>query len=282
MDFAKERLSISQMAEVNQVTTETLRHYDRCGLLKPSSRDKKTGYRYYEWQQCAQLDMILYLQSLGFSLNEIQHHLENPEIADLMSTLALKKHELIEQVEQQKTQIRFIERSIESYHRYVASPADGSIVLEYIPERRLYSVNTEVNFYDYDHLVYERLLRKLKHDLSKRKLPSFYFSKVGSIWRKADLLKRHFYSTELFVFAEKGVFEDSELTVLPAHLYLCMYCDQFEKEQTYAHRLLDFCQEQQYQMVGDYLCEVISDLPMLGKTHREMYIRLQIPVLCRA
>lgn len=281
-EAVKQRLSISQMAEVNQVTPETLRHYDRRGLLKPNFRDAQSGYRYYEWQQCAQLDMILYLQSLGFTLNEVKDLLKNPQLSDLVSTLDCKKKHLKESIREQESQIRYIEDSIESYQRYVAAPADGSIVLEYLPERRLYSVDTGVNFYEHDHLYYEMLLRKLKNELSKRKLPPFYFRKVGSIWRKDLLLKRQLCSSELFVFVEReDGFAEEELTVLPANLYLCIYCDRFEKEPDYAVRLLDACTERGYQIIGDYLCEVISDMPMLGKSQREMYIRLQIPVLCR-
>ena len=38
-------LTIGQMAELNHVTTQTLRLYDREGLLKPEFQDKSNGYR---------------------------------------------------------------------------------------------------------------------------------------------------------------------------------------------------------------------------------------------
>lgn len=42
-----ELLSISELAKLRQVTTETLRYYDRIGLLKPVYVDPETNYRYY-------------------------------------------------------------------------------------------------------------------------------------------------------------------------------------------------------------------------------------------
>ena len=40
-------LRIGEFAWLSQVTVETLRHYDRIGLLKPVHLDRFTGYRYY-------------------------------------------------------------------------------------------------------------------------------------------------------------------------------------------------------------------------------------------
>ncbi|XMB68029.1 MerR family DNA-binding transcriptional regulator [Mycoplasmatota bacterium zrk1] len=41
-------MKISEFAELNQVTTKMLRHYDSIGLLKPSSIDETTGYLSYD------------------------------------------------------------------------------------------------------------------------------------------------------------------------------------------------------------------------------------------
>ena len=38
-------LNITQLAGLRNATTETLRHYDRIGLLKPAYVDPGTGYR---------------------------------------------------------------------------------------------------------------------------------------------------------------------------------------------------------------------------------------------
>ena len=56
MDLQK--LTVGQMAELNQVSEQTLRLYDREGLLKPRLTDERTGYRYYHILQSARLDLI--------------------------------------------------------------------------------------------------------------------------------------------------------------------------------------------------------------------------------
>ena len=39
--------SVGEAARAAQTTSETLRHYDRIGLVKPSKKDEWTNYRYY-------------------------------------------------------------------------------------------------------------------------------------------------------------------------------------------------------------------------------------------
>ena len=64
-------LKIGEFAWLSQVTVETLRHYDRLGLLKPDHLDQFTGYRYYSLAQLPRLNRILALKDLGLSLEEV-------------------------------------------------------------------------------------------------------------------------------------------------------------------------------------------------------------------
>ena len=59
------KMTIGQMARMNHISEQTLRLYDREGLLSPLGRDEKNGYRYYDIRQSAQLDMIQYMKALG-------------------------------------------------------------------------------------------------------------------------------------------------------------------------------------------------------------------------
>ena len=43
----KKYFSVGEAAKAVRVTSETLRHYDRIGLVKPSKKDEWTHYRYY-------------------------------------------------------------------------------------------------------------------------------------------------------------------------------------------------------------------------------------------
>ena len=45
-------LTIGQMAELNHVSSQTLRLYDKKGLLSPAYQGESNGYRYYHVDQC--------------------------------------------------------------------------------------------------------------------------------------------------------------------------------------------------------------------------------------
>lgn len=88
-------MKIGEFAERNQVTSKMLRHYDDVGLLKPAAIDPITGYRSYRQEQSHQLNWILILKNLGFSLGEIKEILDGPvEAADLIRELIRKRIEI--------------------------------------------------------------------------------------------------------------------------------------------------------------------------------------------
>ena len=63
---------IGEFAELSGVSTKTLRHYDRVGLLSPAAVDARTRYRCYASAQLPELSSILALRDLGLSLPEIR------------------------------------------------------------------------------------------------------------------------------------------------------------------------------------------------------------------
>lgn len=71
-------MKISEFAEMNNITTKMLRHYDEIGLLKPSVIDTGTGYRSYEAEQSHYLNWIIILKNLDFSLAQIKEMLNGP------------------------------------------------------------------------------------------------------------------------------------------------------------------------------------------------------------
>ena len=70
-------MRIGEIAAFFGVSVKALRVYEKMGILKPVKVDEKTGYRYYTADQVKQLDAILELRELGFSLLEIQKLLES-------------------------------------------------------------------------------------------------------------------------------------------------------------------------------------------------------------
>lgn len=67
----KSYYTIGETAKLLGVTTQTLRHYEKIGILQPRKIDSHTGYRYYSFDQFHIIDRVKYLQGLGLHLNDI-------------------------------------------------------------------------------------------------------------------------------------------------------------------------------------------------------------------
>lgn len=63
-------LKIGQVASAANVNIQTIRYYERTGLLAPAPRTP-SGYREYDDEAVKRLRFIKHAQALGFSLKEI-------------------------------------------------------------------------------------------------------------------------------------------------------------------------------------------------------------------
>ena len=94
-----ENLTIGKLAKQMGIGVETLRYYERRGLVEPQSRTS-SGYRMYDNDARRRLRFIRRAQTLGFSLDEVSELLslsDRPsESAEEVKRLAREKIEDIE------------------------------------------------------------------------------------------------------------------------------------------------------------------------------------------
>lgn len=275
MDLQK--LTIGQMAELNHISEQTLRLYDREGLLKPRYTDEKTGYRYYHITQSARLDLIQNMKVYGMTLRRIRAFLDNNDADSLQKLLLEQAAHVDERIEQLSRSRAAILRTLDNFKRYEAMPRNGEIFIEFIPERHIYRYTCDVNYFDQDEIGYEYMLRQMKQHLVSNNMPLSYFSNIGTIIRKEQLLSGTMFSNEVFLFVDgKDGARGSER--IPAATYVCLCSLEFSREEENVRRLMDYVREQGCQVTGDYLCEVIIDFPVLEFDKRQMFYKTQIPV----
>ena len=110
----EELLRIGEVAAFFGVSVKALRVYEKMGILKPKKIDETTGYRYYTAAHIKQLDALLELRELGFTLAEIQKLLErNVTKEQYMEILAHKKIMWREKLQQAQDRIDTIDGVME-------------------------------------------------------------------------------------------------------------------------------------------------------------------------
>ena len=87
-------MKISEFAKRSGVTIKTLLHYEKIGLLIPSSRNEN-GYRVYLEEDFLKLQQITTLKYIGLSLKEI-NHIKNENNENLENMICIQKKALEE------------------------------------------------------------------------------------------------------------------------------------------------------------------------------------------
>jgi DNA-binding transcriptional MerR regulator len=90
--------TIGEFARLGDISIRMLRHYDEIGLLTPASVDPVTGYRSYVIAQLRDLNRIVALRELGFSLAETGQLLSGITAGELRGMLLLRQAELERQL----------------------------------------------------------------------------------------------------------------------------------------------------------------------------------------
>ncbi|MDH5517650.1 MAG: MerR family DNA-binding protein [Gammaproteobacteria bacterium] len=102
-------LTIGKVAKHSNVSVETIRYYQKIGLLKEPQKPLQ-GFRTYTIDTVSELKFIKKAQRLGFSLTEISELLEigSGHCADIQS----KARNKLEQISQQISELQLLEKTL--------------------------------------------------------------------------------------------------------------------------------------------------------------------------
>jgi len=135
---------IGDFSKLTRVPIKTLHHYDEIGLFKPLYVDRFTSYRYYSFEQLPQLNRILALKDLGFTLEQIAHLLdENLSADEIEGMLRLRRAELEQQVEAVTERLARVEARLSQIKRE-GKMAENEIVLKKVVAVKIISAREVV------------------------------------------------------------------------------------------------------------------------------------------
>ena len=176
----KKYFSVGEAAKVVHTTSETLRHYDRIGLVKPSKKDEWTKYRYYTEQDIVRLNTVRALQLMDLSLQEIKKVLEYDDLEKIIDFLAQaekKADEKIATLQYSKSKIQLAKAD---YERKLQGRENlNGIVLKDIPKRVILLSDTLEeptldNLWNYLSHFYDKVTPALKDQFSFEDLAGIY------------------------------------------------------------------------------------------------------------
>ncbi len=128
--------SIGEFARHGRVSVRMLRHYDAIGLLRPARVDAGSGYRFYDAGQLADLNRVIALKDLGFTLEQVRTVLaEKVSAEELRGMLKLRRAEVHAQIEADAARLARIEARLRTIEAEDRVALDGIVVKRLAPVR---------------------------------------------------------------------------------------------------------------------------------------------------
>lgn len=269
----REIYTISEFAKMTGVSTDTLRYYDKINLFKPTNIDSKTGYRYYTLKEFEEIGEIQTLQTLGVSLKEIKHHLENKTFFSSYMLLSKQYADIDRKIAELIQLKSYLSEKLSTLEDVMNNNSDDEIALKEIDERIGYG--TRINCKDYGEIKTEsaRIIEKYRKSL-------FVSNSYAIFIPKEDIHKRKFNAHYYCVIfdIEKDEAEPFEKLKFPKGLYATIRYNgtTFERSDSII-KLVDYIEQNHYKIIGDALQICVID-ENITNIDAEKINEIQIPI----
>lgn len=241
----KNCFSISQTAKIVDMTTETLRHYDRIGLVKPYKVDEWTGYRYYSQQEIVRLNTIKALHRMDLTLSEIKDILAYDDFNQIVE--ALKQAEI--SADKKIAELSYAKSKIQRARIFYESKLNGEqlnqkVFIKNYPQRVILlsdkmETPTLDNLWNYHRHFYDQLADDQKND--------FLFEDLAGIYEQNG-------RSRLFAVCTRFT-QCNGIKILPQGKYLCADCAEENREQI-IQELVETAKNE-YKVIPDFTVRLI-------------------------
>ncbi len=279
------KLSIGEMAKLRGVTVDTLRHYDKIGLLKPFHIDPETGYRYYSISQYEVLGTIKELRSIGFSLEEIKQFLTDRNVKKSVQSLQKSMANIQEEIKKLQGIHNILMTRLYNIEHFTNSYRNSDIVIKQFEEREYIQLARSVSWTDSENLYFGYL--ELENKIGGI-IPALASNKFGDFIKKEyfDEIRQSSdfsanlsdYQSQLFILVQDEE-SDQPTKKIEKGQFLCSYYGGLTREKmlTQLKKLLHYCDTHDYIITGDAFRIMQVDVSLTDQND-EAYYEIQIPI----
>ncbi len=241
----KNYFSISQTAKIVNMTTETLRHYDRIDLVKPIKTDEWTNYRYYSQQEIVKLNTIRALRCMDLTLSDIKNILAYDDFNKIIEALMQAEKKADEKLAELQYSKAKIQRARIFYENKLnGNQTQENIFIKEYPERIILLSETMKkptldNLWDYHRHFYNQLPANIKNEFSFEDLAGIYTQNEQS---------------NLFAVCTRFK-QTNNLKILPKGKYLCADCNENNLKEV-TQTLIDTAKKQ-YKINPEFFIQLI-------------------------
>lgn len=125
----EQHFTIKQVAELTELSTYTLRYYERFGLIDPVAR-ATNGHRCYTEDDISRIRFIRRLRHIGMSLEDIQYFIElyhrqdSSGVQERYQILSTHREQILQQIDMLCDTLGFIDKKLSRYAEQMATEVE--------------------------------------------------------------------------------------------------------------------------------------------------------------
>ncbi|MBN2898760.1 MAG: MerR family transcriptional regulator [Clostridia bacterium] len=268
----KDKFLIGELADIFNISADTLRHYDKINLLKPD-QNEKNKYRYYSIRKFFLLSRILFLKNLNIPLGGIKEYLNDQNTDHLLKLLRKKEQDIDREIEHLNNMKLKIASKVNLIHESALYMDQMRIC--HLPERK--GVFLDIENVEDDA---ERKRTFSAHE-SFLKVSSWLIEgQIYTALKMADILNREYLNYKYFVeIVSPENTPSTQITIIPEMDYLCLIFRGPYSEFIHAYdSMLSWIDEHGYRVAGDAIEKNIMDYGFTS-SEEEYISEIQIPVV---
>ena len=245
----KKYFTIGEMSKLHNISIETLRHYDRFGILKPEYINEKTGYRYYSTKSFIKIYLIKQCKAIGLSLEEIKEIINDYMSLDSVLNIIKNQKEIIDK---KIVELNSIKHSIENLENSIEEALEIGInkpFIKFYEQRKLKKYNYTSRYTE----EFEMQLRKSLLDIEKEY--NSFNSKIAFETSYKDLMENNeVVHTKTMIELDGVVLNDDDTIItLPKGNYITFYYDDnFYDIKKYYGEVKDYIKENNIDVIGNF------------------------------
>lgn len=284
----KPGFTVGETARICSIPADTLRYYDKIGLIRPS-KTGENGYRYYSYEDFLFLNTIKYLKKLGMPLADMKKLFDNRCKEATRKNFFFQLEQINEQIEELQGIRSQLLRNIHYFD--VADALDlehQDPELQEFPDRLAILSHGEVDKGKSQNLEedledgltggrsYDMLLSDVMEELGQEN-----FWSMGpsiSVKTKEDIFAGRFDRPRAAgnMLVEKS--RSNKAKPVPGGLYVCLYhSGSLEHMEESYQRLLEYIEANGLEIAGD-IYEIFLVDTIDTKLDEELVTHIQIPV----
>ena len=211
-------MSITELAKLRQVTSETLRYYDRIGLITPDYVDPQTRYRYYSIRQYEKLGTIKELRQLGMSIHDITDYFSGRNLRKSHQLLLHQLELLEEEIRKQQLLSEILRRKLHFLSEISPPPPVDKVFCRAFPQRYMITFGEPAGGSREHAFAFTRLERYLDEVA-----PILASDRIGvyADWHLLEPSDDYIPAVPM-IFVERDAIESEHKRTIPPGDYLCM------------------------------------------------------------